>query len=124
MQSIPTIPENQGFKEFQNKYNLKLRTLFIKFFSIFFLISVNDIVPIQQVQLQQSTITPLAFNYDEKFFHDEDDSMAEYGNGENVQFDEDGSFIGLYNKDRIHALNYNNFASNQPIFEKQSYNLV
>ena len=39
--------------------------------------------------------------YDEKQFHDEDDSMAEYGLGENDQFNDEGSFIGLYNRDRI-----------------------
>ncbi len=39
--------------------------------------------------------------YDEKQFHDEDDSMAEYGLGENGQFNDDGSFIGLYGRDRI-----------------------
>jgi len=39
--------------------------------------------------------------YDEKQYHDEDDSMAEYGLGENDQFNDEGSFIGLYNRDRI-----------------------
>lgn len=38
---------------------------------------------------------------DEKQYHEEDDSMAEYGNGENVKFNEDGSFIGLYGRDRV-----------------------
>ena len=47
--------------------------------------------------------------FDEKQFHDEDDSMAEYGNGENVKFNEDGSFIGLYGKDRVqtYVVQYN-----------------
>lgn len=27
--------------------------------------------------------------------------MAEYGNGENAKFNEDGSFIGLYGRDRV-----------------------
>ena len=43
--------------------------------------------------------------YDEKQFHDEEDSMAEYGYyGENGQFNEDGSFIGLYGQDRFQAV--------------------
>jgi hypothetical protein len=47
--------------------------------------------------------------FDEKQFHDEDDSMNEYGNGENGKFNEDGSFIGLYGKDRIqtYVVQYN-----------------
>ena len=47
--------------------------------------------------------------YDEKQFHDEEDSMAEYGNGENGKFNEDGSFIGLYGRDRIqtYVVQYN-----------------
>jgi hypothetical protein len=31
--------------------------------------------------------------FDEKQYHDEDDSMAEYGTEENGRFNEDGSFI-------------------------------
>lgn len=52
---------------------------------------------------------PSNLYFDEKQFHDEDDSMAEYGNGENVKFNEDGSFIGLYGKDRIqtYVVQYN-----------------
>jgi hypothetical protein len=52
---------------------------------------------------------PLNMYYDEKQFHDEDESMAEYGNGENVKFNEDGSFIGLYGRDRIqtYVVQYN-----------------
>ena len=52
---------------------------------------------------------PSNIYYDEKQFHDEDDSMAEYGNGENGKFNEDGSFIGLYGKDRIqtYVVQYN-----------------
>ena len=47
--------------------------------------------------------------FDEKQYHDEDDSMAEYGNGENGKFNEDGSFIGLYGRDRIqtYVVQYN-----------------
>lgn len=47
--------------------------------------------------------------YDERQFHDEDDSMAEYGNGENGKFNEDGSFIGLYGRDRVqtYVVQYN-----------------
>lgn len=35
--------------------------------------------------------------------------MAEYGNGENGKFNEDGSFIGLYGRDRIqtYVVQYN-----------------
>ncbi len=53
--------------------------------------------------------------FDEKQFHDEDDSMAEYGNGENGKFNEDGSFIGLYGRDRVqtYVVQYNNANSNQ-----------
>lgn len=52
---------------------------------------------------------PSNLYFDEKQFHDEDESMAEYGNGENVKFNEDGSFIGLYGKDRIqtYVVQYN-----------------
>jgi hypothetical protein len=48
--------------------------------------------------------------FDERQFHDEDDSMAEYGNGENGKFNEDGSFIGLYGRDRVqtYVVQYNN----------------
>ena len=47
--------------------------------------------------------------FDERQFHDEDDSMAEYGNGENGKFNEDGSFIGLYGRDRVqtYVVQYN-----------------
>ena len=40
--------------------------------------------------------------------------MAEYGNGENGKFNEDGSFIGLYGKDRIqtYIVQYNQ--NNEP----------
>jgi len=52
---------------------------------------------------------PSNLYFDEKQFHDEDDSMAEYGNGENGKFNEDGSFIGLYGKDRVqtYVVQYN-----------------
>ena len=52
---------------------------------------------------------PSNIYFDEKQFHDEDDSMAEYGNGENGKFNEDGSFIGIYNRDRIqtYVVQYN-----------------
>jgi hypothetical protein len=57
---------------------------------------------------------PSNLYFDEKQFHDEDDSMAEYGNGENGKFNEDGSFIGLYGKDRIqtYIVQYNQ--NNEP----------
>ena len=52
---------------------------------------------------------PSNMYFDEKQYHDEDDSMAEYGNGENGKFNEDGSFIGLYGRDRIqtYVVQYN-----------------
>jgi len=53
------------------------------------------ILPSLSVQLNEGHF------YDEKQYHDEDDSMAEYGLGENDQFNDEGSFIGLYNRDRI-----------------------
>jgi hypothetical protein len=58
---------------------------------------------------------PSNMYFDEKQFHDEDDSMAEYGNGENGKFNEDGSFIGLYGRDRVqtYVVQYNNANSNQ-----------
>lgn len=57
---------------------------------------------------------PSHMYFDEKQFHDEDDSMAEYGNGENGKFNEDGSFIGLYGKDRIqtYVVQYNQNQNN------------
>lgn len=55
----------------------------------------NVIQPSLSLQLNEGNF------YDEKQFHDEDDSMAEYGLGENDQFNDEGSFIGLYNRDRI-----------------------
>lgn len=59
---------------------------------------------------------PSNLYFDEKQFHDEDDSMAEYGNGENVKFNEDGSFIGLYGKDRVqtYVVQYNQNQNAQP----------
>lgn len=53
--------------------------------------------------------------FDERQFHDEDDSMAEYGNGENGKFNEDGSFIGLYGRDRVqtYVVQYNQNQPNQ-----------
>lgn len=58
---------------------------------------------------------PSNIYFDEKQFHDEDDSMAEYGNGENGKFNEDGSFIGLYGRDRIqtYVVQYNQNQTNQ-----------
>ena len=44
---------------------------------------------------------PSQLYFDDRQFHDEDDSMAEYANGENGKFNEEGSFLGLYGKDRI-----------------------
>lgn len=66
---------------------------------------------------------PSNLYFDEKQFHDEDDSMAEYGNGENVKFNEDGSFIGLYGKDRVqtYVVQYNQ-ANNGPMSSNQSNN--
>jgi hypothetical protein len=63
---------------------------------------------------------PSNMYFDEKQFHDEDDSMAEYGNGENGKFNEDGSFIGLYGRDRVqtYVVQYNNNQS-QPGGEQQ-----
>ena len=61
---------------------------------------------------------PSNMYFDEKQFHDEDDSMAEYGNGENGKFNEDGSFIGLYGRDRVqtYVVQYNNpNQTNQPV---------
>lgn len=58
----------------------------------------------------QNLVTgPSNMYFDEKQYHDEDDSMAEYGNGENGKFNEDGSFIGLYGRDRIqtYVVQYN-----------------
>ena len=57
---------------------------------------------------------PSNIYFDEKQFHDEDDSMAEYGNGENGKFNEDGSFIGLYGRDRIqtYVVQYNQNQNN------------
>jgi neuronal cell adhesion molecule len=54
--------------------------------------------------------------FDERQFHDEDDSMAEYGNGENGKFNEDGSFIGLYGRDRVqtYVVQYNQNTPNTP----------
>lgn len=66
---------------------------------------------------------PSNIYFDEKQFHDEDDSMAEYGNGENVKFNEDGSFIGLYGKDRVqtYVVQYNqNQAQQQQQQQQQS----
>ena len=59
---------------------------------------------------------PSNIYYDEKQFHDEDDSMAEYGNGENGKFNEDGSFIGLYGRDRVqtYVVQYNQDQENKP----------
>ena len=53
---------------------------------------------------------PMPGMYDDRHYHDEDDSMAEYGNGENGKFNEDGSFIGLYGRDRVqtYVVQYNN----------------
>jgi hypothetical protein len=41
--------------------------------------------------------------------------MAEYGNGENAKFNEDGSFIGLYGRDRVqtYIVQYNQNQNNQ-----------
>jgi len=52
--------------------------------------------------------------FDDGRFHDEDDSIAEYGNGENGKFNEDGSFIGLYGRDRVqtYIVQHNNNQSN------------
>ena len=57
---------------------------------------------------------PSHMYFDEKQFHDEDDSMAEYGNGENGKFNEDGSFIGLYGRDRVqtYVVQYNQNQNN------------
>jgi hypothetical protein len=73
---------------------------------------------------------PSNMYFDEKQFHDEDDSMAEYGNGENGKFNEDGSFIGLYGRDRVqtYVVQYNNNQSqpgeqpvnNQPVAKDSS----
>jgi hypothetical protein len=65
------------------------------------------------IQGAQIVSGPSNMYFDEKQFHDEDDSMAEYGTGENVKFNEDGSFIGLYGRDRIqtYVVQYN---QNQP----------
>lgn len=60
-----------------------------------------------QQQQQKAVLAPAEsiHYYDEKQFHDEEDSMAEYGYyGENGQFNEDGSFIGLYGQDRFQAV--------------------
>lgn len=57
--------------------------------------AVQTVMPSLSLQLNDGHF------YDEKQFHDEDDSMAEYGLGENDQFNDEGSFIGLYNRDRI-----------------------
>jgi hypothetical protein len=61
----------------------------------------------KQIQKQTSLGLPIdsIHYYDEKQFHDEEDSMAEYGYyGENGQFNEDGSFIGLYGQDKFQAV--------------------
>lgn len=59
---------------------------------------------------------PSNIYFDERQFHDEDDSMAEYGNGENGKFNEDGSFIGLYGRDRVqtYVVQYNNNTNGAP----------
>lgn len=59
--------------------------------------NLQNVPPSLSLQLQND-----GHFYDEKQFHDEDDSMAEYGLGEeNELFNDEGSFIGLYNRDRI-----------------------
>ena len=42
--------------------------------------------------------------------------MAEYGNGENGKFNEDGSFIGLYGRERVqtYVVQYNQAAPSNP----------
>ena len=54
--------------------------------------------------------------FDEKQYHDEDESMAEYGNGENGKFNDDGSFIGLYGRERVqtYVVQYNQNQPNNP----------
>jgi hypothetical protein len=54
--------------------------------------------------------------FDERNYRDEDESMAEYGNGENGKFNEEGSFIGLYGRDRVqtYVVQYNQPAPSNP----------
>lgn len=42
--------------------------------------------------------------------------MAEYGNGENGKFNDDGSFIGLYGRDRVqtYVVQHNQAAPSNP----------
>jgi len=54
--------------------------------------------------------------FDERQYRDDDESMAEYGNGENGKFNEDGSFIGLYSRERVqtYVVQYNQPAPPNP----------
>jgi hypothetical protein len=61
--------------------------------------------------------------YDEKQYHEEEDSMAEYGNGEGGKFNEDGSFIGLYGRDRVqtYIVQYDKDDPNNPNDSSKPY---
>jgi len=82
-QEQPKLPQQEQINNFDYEQHAKSSA------------AVQTVMPSLSLQLNDGHF------YDEKQFHDEDDSMAEYGLGENDQFNDEGSFIGLYNRDRI-----------------------
>lgn len=107
-----SLQESQGFDEYPSK-NINAQTQMNqeqeKTVVVPTVITSQKTEPYQMSNVNTQNIMPASLSlqinegqfYDEKQFHEEDDSMAEYGLGENDQFNDEGSFIGLYNRDRI-----------------------